>query len=88
MNNNTKLIIKQTIDVYTLLLEHLKTNNNVLIHKFIDDNNLFNGICYYWQETYKITYLESDEILKLGDSDYISHKLSNWGELISTDLIK
>lgn len=88
MNQNTKLIIKQTINVYTLLLEYLKSNNNALIIKFIADNNLFAGICYYWHQTYKITYLESNEILKLENSGYISHKLSNWGKLISTDLIK
>lgn len=88
MDKNTELIIKQTIAIYSLLLEHFKTNNESLIRKFIEDNALINGICYHWQEKYSISYLKSDEILKLGDILYISHKLTNFGELISNDLIK
>jgi hypothetical protein len=88
MDKNTELIIKQTIAIYSLLLEYLKINNESLIRKFIEDNALINGICYHWQEKYSISYLKSDEILKLGDILYISHKLTNGEDLIPNTMIK
>lgn len=89
MNKNTELIIKQTIATYNILLEHLKTNNESLILKFIIDNEIMNGICYHWNIKYNINYNESYKILKLDDSiEVIAHRIASGKVLLPLSEIK
>lgn len=89
MDKNTELIIKQTIASYNILLEHLKTNNESLILKFIADNHLMNGICYHWLRKYSINYRESYKILKLDESiKFIAPRLNNTANPVSLYAIK